>query len=264
MYDSEPTSTLVLPWFCQYRLRALVLIPISHSTYQYHPPPTPPLTVERVLYTRTCHWMYCQHCLTPYFDLTWYYCEVTDSNISICYLCSCNLTELHVPTPFERLYLLQQTLFCDLLGISWSNSLVVSPLRRLGWRVSMTYWIQYPPIPTPIPIVGCETMTVTVLPKRIELTLPELIVLGRTWPFESIQEYRRIIEYWGWTSYPAGLFLGTVRRPLLLEYLLDGSRRIWRRLGTWSFRIRTSLYQVLGSPGLVRLWPWATLWVWST
>jgi len=52
---------------------------------------------------RTWYWMYCQHCLTPCFNLAWYYCEITDSYISICYLCSCDLMELYVPTPFEPL-----------------------------------------------------------------------------------------------------------------------------------------------------------------
>jgi len=57
-------------------------------------------------YTRTCSlqhtwcWMYCQHCLTPCFDCVWYYCEVTNSYISICYLCSHDLANLDVLAPF--------------------------------------------------------------------------------------------------------------------------------------------------------------------
>jgi len=47
--------------------------------------------------------MYCQYRLTPCFDHAWYYCEVTDSYVSICYLCSYDRANSDVPAPFEQL-----------------------------------------------------------------------------------------------------------------------------------------------------------------
>ena len=106
---SKASTTLTQPWFlsCLDSLDTnldvfcpdydtTLLLPISPTSDPTRYTRTSPLQC-------TWYWMYCQHCLTPCFDLAWYYCEVTDSYISICYLCSYHLTELHVPTPFEWL-----------------------------------------------------------------------------------------------------------------------------------------------------------------
>jgi len=62
--------------------------------------------------------MYSQHCLTPGFDFVWYCYGTSDSYILICYLCHCDLMELDVPAPLEQLYVLQQTFFHYMLGLS--------------------------------------------------------------------------------------------------------------------------------------------------
>jgi len=121
--------------------------------------------------------MYCQHCLTPCIDLVSYYCRTSDSYLSICHLYSCDLIALNVSASFEWLQVLSCTLFCDLLGSSCTEPSVDSHLRQLHWQVTSIAQIRYPSVPIPIPILGCPSTTVIVLPKWFGLTMPEPPVL---------------------------------------------------------------------------------------
>ena len=72
-YDFETASTLVLSGSPRNEFRAfcLVLFSVSHSSYQYHLRPTPPVTLERVLQYCTWYWMClhpstgCKYCSEP-------------------------------------------------------------------------------------------------------------------------------------------------------------------------------------------------------
>jgi len=106
---SKASTTLTQPWFlsCLDCLNTNIeaSCPDYHITLLFPISPTS----DPARYTGTSplqctwYWMYCQHCLTACLDLAWYYCEVIHSYISICYQCSYDLSEFHVPTPFERL-----------------------------------------------------------------------------------------------------------------------------------------------------------------
>ena len=98
----------------------LVLITIPQHSYQYHPCPTWPVTLERV----------------P-FDVANIECTVNTVWLPVLILhgisvksptvisrfvnCSRHLANPDVPAPFERLYVLWHTSLCYLLGISWTQ-----------------------------------------------------------------------------------------------------------------------------------------------
>jgi len=80
-------------------------IRISSSVLQHphHALMTLPVTLEPVSPHIHQILVVFQHYLSPFVDLCWYFCEETDSYITICTYCSPDLQTIHVPTPFERL-----------------------------------------------------------------------------------------------------------------------------------------------------------------